>query len=428
MARSNHVKLLRGSVARWNKWRVRRDKRAWKEGRFGKGDFKLDLSGADLRDLDLRGANLARVNARGANLAKANLDGAVLTAADFSAANLAKAQIIFAKLHGTNFTGADLSEARFHNSYILACSFKSANLYHAGFGQARVDLTNFEGADLRKVNFAEAFFVNGSFNNADLSEAIFQLSVFKTMKFAQTQLARAWFGATVIAGADLSETRGLELARHRYPSYIDVDTIYKSRGKIPKTFLSEAGIPNGLVDYIPSLIDAADGFQFYSCFISHSHKDEEFCRHLRERMRGEQLRVYFAPEDMEGGKKIDKQLETQIQLHDKLLLVLSEHSMKSSWVATEIYLAKQRERKEGRQILFPIAVCPYDKIREWRLFDSDSGEDMAREIRAYFIPDFADWKNRDAFDSAFVRLVQSLRAADKRHDPHCQQECQQENP
>jgi hypothetical protein len=37
-------------------------------------------------------------------------------------------------------------------------------------------------------------------------------------------------------------------------------------------------------------------------------------------MRAEQLRVWFAPEDIKGGEKLHEQIERAIQLHDRLLL------------------------------------------------------------------------------------------------------------
>lgn len=83
--------------------------------------------------------------------------------------------------------------------------------------------------------------------------------------------------------------------------------------------------------------------------------------------------------------------------------------MNSEWVATEIYKARQREVKEGRQVLFPIRLVEFERIKEWECFDADTGKDMAREIREYFIPDFSEWKVHDKFESAFTRLLADLK-------------------
>ena len=47
-------------------------------------------------------------------------------------------------------------------------------------------------------------------------------------------------------------------------------------------------------------------------------------RRLHDRLQGEKLRVWFAPEDMRGGRKNAEQIDEAIRLYDRLLLVLSE--------------------------------------------------------------------------------------------------------
>ena len=85
--------------------------------------------------------------------------------------------------------------------------------------------------------------------------------------------------------------------------------------------------------------------------------------------------------------------------------------MKSKWVETEIFKARKRERSDKRQVLFPIRLVEFEAIRAWERLDADSGIDVAREIREYFIPDFTNWKNHDAFETAFARLLKDLKAS-----------------
>jgi hypothetical protein len=205
---------------------------------------------------------------------------------------------------------------------------------------------------------------------------------------------------------------GLDTVIHSGPSSIGIDTLYTSGGAIPEAFLRGCGVPDSLIEYLPSLIGAMEPVQYYSCFISYSTKDDEFARRLHERMRAEHLRVWFAPEEMQGGKKLYDQIERAIQLHDRLLLVLSDSSMQSEWVMTEIRRARRQEIKEGRRKLFPIRLVDFDTLRDWSCFDADHGKDMAVEVREYFIPDFSTWKEYDAFESAFARLLRDLRAAE----------------
>jgi len=150
--------------------------------------------------------------------------------------------------------------------------------------------------------------------------------------------------------------------------------------------------------------------QLYSCFISYSTRDQEFAERLHSRLRDKGLRVWFAPEDIQGGKKIHEQIDEAIRVYDNLLLILSEASMKSEWVSTEISKARKREQREKRRMLFPISVVPYDAIRDWECFDADAGKDSAREIREYFIPDFSNWKDQDSYQKSFDRLIRDLKS------------------
>ncbi len=91
----------------------------------------------------------------------------------------------------------------------------------------------------------------------------------------------------------------------------------------PPVYLRGCGVPEDFITYVPSLSGTMQPIQYQSCFISDSSQDEEFARRLHEKMRGEKLRVWFAPEDMQGGQKLIEQIDRAIQVNDRLLLVLS---------------------------------------------------------------------------------------------------------
>jgi hypothetical protein len=255
--------------------------------------------------------------------------------------------------------------------------------------------TNLSGANLSGAILLDVNLSHASLSGADLTSAL---------------LAYTTFG-----GNDLSEVKGLETIDHAAPSSIGVDTLYNSAGKIPGSFLRGCGIPDDFIAFIPSHFGVQQAIQFYSCFISYSTRDEEFARRLYSRMRDEHLRVWFAPEDMKGGRKLYEQIERAIQLHDRLLLVLSESSMQSDWVINEIQRARETEVREGRRKLFPITIVEFDKVKAWRRFDADTGKDLAKEVREYFIQDFSNWKDHDAFEKAFERLLRDLRDEETRH-------------
>jgi len=198
--------------------------------------------------------------------------------------------------------------------------------------------------------------------------------------------------------------------RHNGPSVLDHRTLANS-GPLPLAFLRGCGLPEALIEYLPSLL--GETIQFYSCFISYSSADEDFCRRLHARLQDAGLRVWFAPHNIHGGQKIHEQIDDAIRVYDKLLLVLSAHSMQSPWVEFEIRRARRREVAEQRRLLFPVRLVDYEAIKAWECFDADTAKDLATEIREYYIPDFTARKDHDAFEAAVGRLLRDLKAAER---------------
>ena len=68
------------------------------------------------------------------------------------------------------------------------------------------------------------------------------------------------------------------------------------------------------------------------------------------------VRCWFAPHDLVPGDHFRQQIDQAIHLQDKLLLILSEHSVQSHWVAYEVRRALNREVNQNRVVLFPIRI------------------------------------------------------------------------
>jgi TIR domain/Pentapeptide repeats (8 copies) len=380
MANEEHLKILRQGVKVWNEWMHNEwiaeletiKKESFKELIVYGNSFGADLSGADLTK---------------ANLAEINFEYVDLRDSALRSANLSDAHLQGAKLEGSDLRDANLCRANLTRANLVNSNLKKAMLI---------------GADASWANLSGANLSRAFLNRTGLNEA----------KLDGANLAGAGIGGTIFGSNNLSNVIGLDSVLHTSPSVIGIDTLYKSGGKIPESFLHGCGVPDELIAYLPSMIGARQAIQFYSCFISYSSKDEGFCRRLHSRMRDEHLRVWFAPEDVKGGEKLYEQIDRAIQMHDRLLIVLSEESLKSKWVMTEIRRARKTELREERRKLFPIRLCSYERLCDWECLDADTGEDLAVEVRGYFIPDFSNWKDHDAFESAFDKLLKDLRAAE----------------
>jgi uncharacterized protein YjbI with pentapeptide repeats len=373
MANPKHVALLRGGVIAWNEWRHRARAR---------DAAHPDLEDADLQQIDLAAANLSWINFGksdlcGKDLTDTYLLGAILNAANLSGAKLIDADLSHALLYGANLQDADLEEAVLDRASLREANLKSANFYGASLDQA--DLT---GADLSEAILRNATLVGVNLSGSNLDRA---------------DLTQAYLSGTIFGNTDLNNTRGLDACVHWGPSIIDFGTL-RASGRLPLGFLRGVGLPDNFIQHIPSLLDQP--IQFYSCFISYSSKDEDFAHRLYADLQNEGVRCWFAPHDLKIGARTLDAIDEAIRLRDKVLLILSKAALASDWVEDEVSKAFAEERDRKQTVLFPI-----------RLDNAvmNSTEAWARKLRDQLnIGDFTRWKDHDAYQESFRRVVRDL--------------------
>jgi len=412
MANEEHLARLTKGVRAWNAWRNSRPR------------VLPDLAGAELNGRALSGVNFASVDLERtiltrATVTKANFEDANLGGADLSEAQLAGGIFLGANLVGATLNFADLRESDLRHTNFTRANLVKANISWSHLGSAKLvkallTEASLTGADLFRANLSEANLAGANLSGAYLREASLRKADLRGTNFSRavftgTDFTDASIGHTVFGENDLSGIAGLESVRHMGPSVIGVDTVYLSKGNIPESFLRGCGVPEDFVAHMKSLTGTA--IEFYSCFISYSTKDQDFAKRLHADLQSRNVRCWFAPHDVRGGEKLHEQVDAAIRVHDKLLLILSEASMNSEWVKTEIAKAREREVRDDRRVLFPIRLVPFETLRNWQCFDADTGKDSAREIREYYIPDFSDWKKHDSYQKALQHLIRDLKAS-----------------
>lgn len=401
MANPEHVEILKQGVEVWNAWRREnptvtpdlRDANLRGADLRNASLYQTFLTGADLRDADLSRADLRSTVLREAQLSGARVIEVFLSGANMRDINLTDAYLCEANLCGANLSDADLSSANLRKAILTRAKLNAANMRHAFLLGA-----NLCQANLREADLSHTFLLDANLSRADLHS---------------TDLSHAHIGYTFFGNVDLSNTKGLDEVVHEFESTIGIDTLYMSKGNIPHSFLRDCGVPEDLLAGMPTLLPKT--IDYYSCFIGYSIKDYIFARRLHDSMRDKKLRVWYVPEDvtLKSGEKLMYQIDTAIKTHNKLIMVLSEHSIDSQWVQEEIRRAYQRGKRENRKVLFPISLMPYDELRAWSLRDEDLGIDLAKEIREFYIPDFSNWKDHDSFQAAFERLLADLRNSEQ---------------
>ena len=144
--------------------------------------------------------------------------GSNLENADLRGADLSNCDIAFATLVGANLAGADLTEAD-----LTMADLTGANLSGAKLSAACLDVANLTRCDLRRATLVRT-------------------------RLDRTLLEDVVLDMTLFADCDLSAALGLETLRHDGPSMVGADTLARSNGGIPESFLRPAGVPPEFID------------------------------------------------------------------------------------------------------------------------------------------------------------------------------------
>lgn len=257
---------------------------------------------------------------------------------------------------------------------------------------------NLRNAELMKADLAGASGVGANLYRADLTGANLYGANLQGVNLREADLTHAQVGLTIFGNTNLTGTIGLEHCRHVGPSVIDHQTMMKS-WPVPVVFLRGCGVPEVLIEYFPSIVNQP--IQFYSCFISYSTRNAEFVNRLYADLQVNGVRCWFAPEDLKIGDRFRQRIDDAIRLHDKLLIVLSENSVRSAWVREEVEACLERENRENRLVLFPIRLD--NAVME-------TTEAWAASIRRQrHMGDFHAWKDHDAYQNGLQRLMRNLK-------------------
>ena len=361
---------------------------------------KANLSGADLKEADLSGSKLSRAEFSGANLRRADLSNTDLSDAILCRCKMNEADLGEADLRRIDLTEADLSRTDLDKADLSGANLTKVNLYDANLSDADLRGANLSNANLSLTNFSEANLSRANLSQADLRRANIGGAYLNGANLCGASVKGTIIGWTNLGNVDLSKVKGLESVEHRGPSTIGIDTLYRSKGKIPEVFLRGAGVDDTFINHNKSL--EANPIGYYSCFISYSSKDQDFAERLYADLQQRGVRCWFAQKDMKIGDRIRSRIDKSIRTYDKLLIVLSKNSIESQWVEKEVETAFEEERTRKKTVLFPVRLDSTVMYTE---------QAWAKDIRLNrHIGDFTKWKDHDKYQQAFNSLLGSLKA------------------
>ncbi len=204
----------------------------------------------------------------------------------------------------------------------------------------------------------------------------------------------------MFARVDLRQAKGLLNLVHAGPSRVELHTVQLPSDGSAIHFLRGAGVPDSWIALYRA--EMMSPIVYHSCFISYSGQNKLLARRLHADLQDEGVRCWFAPKDLKIGDTFRARIDEAIHLYDKLLRILSEQAVASTWVESEVEAALEKEARQKRAVLFPI------RIDGSILTTSEAWAATLRRTR--HIGDFTNWTNPEAYQQALQRLLRDLKA------------------
>lgn len=319
----------------------------------------VNLTGADMRNSDLMGAMLRR----------ADLSDCRLNPIHCYRADLREARVVNSLLNGANFRGADCRQADFSNSDMDRVILSDANLAGANLRGANLSRANLDRADLTGADLTGATLNGTALTRTNLTDAILRESDFYEAVFNSTPMTGADFsgsimGYTVFQNCNLNGSLGLDSVRHDAPSTLGVDSLFRSGGAIPETFLAGVGSPEYLAAFQQSIGQAQALSDDY--FIACAAADVPFATRLQDDLRANGARCWIFPENARGSALVDRrstseeeEIERWIRHYNKLIVVSSAAGLGSETIRNDIIAAEERQASQDEWVLFLVTGDGY---------------------------------------------------------------------
>lgn len=295
-----------------------------------------------------------------------------------------------------DLSNTDLSRMDLISADLSYAHVSGTNLRYADLGGANLSGADLSGTSLFFANLAGTNLSNANLSRADLTGAHFILTDLSNTDFSGVHLS-----STSFSEMDLSSVKGLETAIHNRRSILDINSVILPRDEYTRLhFLRGIGFTETQIDYLPSLM-TPQPIQYQSLFISNAHQDEPIAQQLYTSLRKKDVPCWFAKHDLRPGNYSRQGIDQAIHTQERVLLLLSEHSVQSGWVRYEVELALSRENDQQREILYPIRL-------DEAIFDCTAS--WARSLRATrHIGDFTSWQDDAAYQQAFSTLLRHLK-------------------
>lgn len=154
---------------------------------------------------------------------------------------------------------------------------------------------------------------------------------------------------------------------------------------------------------------------YYSCFISYSHKDAAFAETLYQCLEASGIRCWKDNHQIEAGDSVYDSIAEGVRLWDKLILCCSEQSLTSWWVDNEVKILLEKEQQLTKTrgsrfwLLLPLDLDGY--VWNW-----NSG--ISTQLKVRHMPKAHGWRDDpEVINQICKQVTNALRVDGGRSDP-----------
>lgn len=155
---------------------------------------------------------------------------------------------------------------------------------------------------------------------------------------------------------------------------------------------------------------SGDESEFYRAFISYSHNDKAFARHLYLSLKAKGILCWLDEHELLPGDLVEDSVTKAMYSSHKVILCCSRSSLNSGWVRKEISEALRLEQRikhsgldQSVSLIIPLDLDGY-------IFSPACDVNDVLRIKSRLIADFTDWEvSDDSFEEELAKLVRVLR-------------------
>jgi uncharacterized protein YjbI with pentapeptide repeats len=346
-----------------------------------------NLHSAKLANAELNYADLSSATASHAYFGMVDFDESILSHADLSHANLGNAKLTSANLTQTNLQsaymgGANLTHAVLNGANLTHTNLGSAKMMGASLLSANITHTDLSRADLTNANLAQAIFTSADLSHADLNQCIMM--------------------STCLNDIDLRPIVGLDSIIHTEPSFLGIDTLYRSQGQIPGPFLNGCCPSEEILTLLHAIEHA---IQPHAVSLIYSHEDKMFVERLSGDLRNNGIDAWHNPGLPVVEERLNKIIDQAIKISEVIILILSGHAIQNENFAQEVKLALKQDavirRNDPRKIgLFPLRID--DEIETTDVFW------VKHLYQTREVSDFTQWQDNTCYQKALSYLIRQM--------------------